>query len=77
MADAAPLIEQNIIVPLPPGGTLDFSVGKGSTTLLAANPQIRKIISSLCPRPAKQQQAAIGGLGAAVEIYCEFLAFDG
>jgi hypothetical protein len=27
-------------------------------------------------RHAKQQQAAIGGLGAAVEIYCEFLAVD-
>jgi hypothetical protein len=33
--------------------------------------------TKLALRPAKQQQAAIGGLDAAVEIYCKFLAADG
>jgi hypothetical protein len=33
--------------------------------------------TKLALRLAQQQQAGIGGLGAAVEIYCEFLAVDG
>jgi len=33
--------------------------------------------TNLALRRAQKQQAAIGGLGAAVEIYCEFLAADG
>ena len=33
--------------------------------------------TKLAPRYAQQQQTGIGRLGAAVEIYCEFLALDG
>src|SRR5260370_33158804 len=33
--------------------------------------------TKLALRLAQQQQTGIGGLGAAIKIYCEFLAVDG
>lgn len=40
---ALSLNPQNMITPLINGGTLGFSLGTGSTTILAANAQIQKI----------------------------------
>lgn len=38
-----PFIEQNQVIPLTAGGTLGFSIGTGSTQVLAPNPQVRRV----------------------------------
>ena len=43
MTQAAPLIEQNQIIPMTGGGTLGFSLGTGSTQVLAVNSQTQKV----------------------------------
>lgn len=42
-SNAMPFIEQNQVVPLTAGGTLGFSLGTGSTAILSASPQVRRV----------------------------------
>lgn len=42
-SNVMPFIEQNQVIPLTGGGTLGFSLGTGSTQVLAANPQTRRV----------------------------------